>query len=134
MPSIGLPLLQALRSALMALALVAAADAMADVPKPSIILANTATRCVAPSDVMRRTHMDMLKHQRHRTVREGVRGEKASLGGCVDCHASKTTNTVLGADGFCQSCHSYAAVKPDCFDCHSAKGRSKDVTAGGGKP
>jgi hypothetical protein len=28
---------------------------------------------------------------------------------------------VLGKDHFCQSCHNYAAVKIDCFECHSSK-------------
>ena len=37
-------------------------------------------------------------------------------------HASETTGSVAAAkDDFCVSCHSYAAVKIDCFDCHSTK-------------
>mgnify|MGYP002374356508 CR=1 FL=1 len=134
MASAGMSLRKAVRYALMVMALGVAVDATADTPKPAVVIADPAGRCVAPNDVMRRTHMDMLKHQRDRTVRQGIRGEKASLGACVDCHASKTTNSVLGAEGFCQSCHSYAAVKPDCFDCHSAKARRKDVMAGGERP
>jgi hypothetical protein len=26
---------------------------------------------------------------------------------------------VLGQEGFCSSCHEYAAVKIDCFECHT---------------
>lgn len=90
------------------------------VPKPEVVIANPG-QCIADKDTMRRGHMDMLRHQRDITMRQGVRGAKASLQGCIDCHASKTNGSVLGSDqNFCQSCHSYAAVKVDCFDCHQA--------------
>jgi hypothetical protein len=75
--------------------------------------------CVAPADEMRRNHMKMLHHQRDRTMREGVRTARFSLKGCVDCHASQKTSSVLGAEGFCSSCHAYASVKIDCFECHT---------------
>jgi hypothetical protein len=75
--------------------------------------------CVAPVAEMRRDHMKMLLHQRDRTMREGVRAPRFSLKGCVDCHASQKTGSVLGQEGFCSSCHEYAAVKIDCFECHT---------------
>jgi [DsrC]-trisulfide reductase subunit J len=81
--------------------------------------------CVRPVDFMRRYHMVMLKHQRDVTVHEGVPGGDFSIEGCVNCHAVK------GADGqpvgygdpkhFCRSCHSYASVSIDCFECHASK-------------
>ena len=37
--------------------------------------------CVAPTDDMRRNHMEYIKHQRVRTVHQGVRGSKFSLVG-----------------------------------------------------
>lgn len=90
-------------------------------PKPDIVIANPG-KCIADEDTMRRTHMDMLKHQRKLTMREGVRGAKASLNACIDCHASKSNGSVLGSDqNFCQTCHAYAAVSIDCFECHQAK-------------
>ena len=90
-------------------------------PKPDIVITNPG-KCVADVDTMRRTHMDMLKHQRDLTMRQGVRGAKVSLNGCIDCHASKSNGSVLGTEqNFCQACHSYAAVKLDCFECHQAK-------------
>jgi len=119
------------RVALAAMALNVALGADADMPKPAIVIADPASRCIAPNDVMRRTHMNLLKHQRDRTLRQGIRGEKASLNACVACHASKTGGSVLGTDGFCQSCHSYAAIKLDCFECHSAKATRKDAVADG---
>jgi hypothetical protein len=75
--------------------------------------------CVAPVEEMRRNHMAMLFHQRDRTLREGVRTTRFSLKHCVDCHASRKTGSVLGEEGFCSSCHAYASVKIDCFECHT---------------
>jgi len=75
--------------------------------------------CVAPTEEMRRDHMNRLLHQRDRTLRQGVREARASLKGCVDCHASRATGSVLGKDAFCSSCHAYAAVSMDCFECHT---------------
>ena len=81
--------------------------------------------CVADTDFMRRHHMDMLEHQRDKTTRQGVRTKRYSLKECVACHV------VPGADGlpvkaespahFCSSCHLYAAVKIDCFECHASR-------------
>ena len=71
---------------------------------------------------MRRSHMDMLKHQRDDTVHGGIRGAKVSLKACVECHASRETRSVAAArTDFCVSCHSYAAVKIDCFECHASR-------------
>jgi hypothetical protein len=78
-------------------------------------------KCVEATEVMRRDHMRLLAHQRDRTMREGVRTKSHSLTSCVECHASAKTGSVLGADGFCQSCHAYAGVTLDCFECHASK-------------
>jgi hypothetical protein len=75
--------------------------------------------CVAPTGEMRRNHMKMLLHQRDLTVHQGLRTPRFSLKNCVDCHASRETGSVLGKDGFCSSCHAYASVSIDCFECHS---------------
>jgi hypothetical protein len=32
---------------------------------------------------------------------------------------------VLGKDGFCESCHRYAAVSLDCFGCHTDKAEQR---------
>lgn len=84
-------------------------------------------QCVEDPKVMRKVHMNYLKHQRDETVHQGVRDTKYSLSGCVDCHAGLKDNSVLGTnESFCQGCHTYAAVKLDCFECHSSK---RKVTA-----
>ncbi len=81
--------------------------------------------CVADTEFMRRNHMKMLLHERTETVHEGVRGGKFSLAGCVACHAVKGDDgkPVAFSDDrhFCRSCHSYAAVKIDCFECHASQ-------------
>lgn len=88
------------------------------VPLPAM-KAERGESCVAPTEEMRRNHMKVLLHQRDETVHEGIRTTRFSLKGCVDCHASSKTGSVLGEKGFCQSCHVYAAVKIDCFECHT---------------
>jgi hypothetical protein len=81
--------------------------------------------CVAPTGQMRRDHMTMLLHQRDGTLRQGLRELRFSLKNCIDCHASRETGSVLGKDGFCSSCHAYAAVSMDCFECHTPLRQSR---------
>jgi len=102
-----------------------AADPAGRVVKPSISV-DRSTQCIDSPEVMRRTHMDMLKHERDRTVRKGIRGEKVSLNGCIDCHAGPGAGAAAGSavgspQAFCETCHRYAAVKLDCFECHQPK-------------
>lgn len=109
------------------LALAVAADAeqarSARIAAP-VVKIERGDACVAPVDEMRRNHMKMLLHQRDRTVRQGLRETQHSLKGCVDCHASEKTGSVLGKEGFCSSCHEFAAVKIDCFECHTPERRA----------
>jgi len=91
-------------------------------PKPVIEPAKAGTQCIADPATMRREHPAMLKHQRDETVHGGIRGAKASLKACISCHASATTGSVAATEtNFCISCHSYAAVRIDCFECHATK-------------
>ena len=85
--------------------------------------------CVAPTEEMRRDHMNRLLRQRDRTLRQGIRESRFSLKNCVDCHASRETGSVLGNDGFCSSCHAYAAVSMDCFECHTPLRQSRTASA-----
>ena len=89
----------------------------------------TGDACVAPTGEMRRDHMKMLLHQRDGTVRQGLREQRFSLKHCIDCHASRETGSVLGKDGFCSSCHTYAAVSMDCFECHTPLRQSRTAGA-----
>jgi cytochrome c553 len=105
--------------AVAALCFAAAAQAQSGrVPMPKLEV-DKSTTCVAPPEVMRRTHMDLLLHRRDRTVHQGVRDGDQALTRCLECHASRTTGAAIGSrDAFCQSCHDYVGVKLDCFDCH----------------
>ena len=87
-------------------------------PQPKII--TDATECVAPTDYMRTSHMDLLNEWRDQVVREGKRVYVAFDGTehnmslsntCLDCHSNK--------EEFCDECHNYAGVKPYCWDCHN---------------
>jgi len=88
------------------------------VPLPTMKI-EKGDKCVEPTEVMRRDHMQFILHQRDETMHRGIRTTQHSLKECINCHANPKTNSVLGKDGFCQSCHSYAAVTMDCFSCHS---------------
>ncbi|HIA08003.1 MAG TPA: sulfur reduction protein DsrJ [Chromatiaceae bacterium] len=86
--------------------------------------AYTEEACVEPTADMRKNHMEYLFHQRDITLREGVRTKQHSLAECVACHVKKDDAGELAninGDGqFCQSCHNFASVSIDCFQCHAA--------------
>jgi hypothetical protein len=93
-----------------------AGDSLPKWPQPA------GEKCVEPTDVMRREHMDFILHQRDETMHKGIRGAKHSLKDCIDCHVGydeKGQALPINASGqFCESCHTYAAVSIDCFSCH----------------
>jgi len=68
---------------------------------------------------MRASHMVLLNDWRDNVLRDGNRttvevGEKKYRKGlqmaCMQCHSNK--------ENFCDRCHTYASVKPYCWDCH----------------
>lgn len=79
-------------------------------------------QCVEDTGVMRRRHFEFILHQRDDTMHKGIRTKQHSLKNCISCHASKNDAgeyLPINAPGqFCESCHSYAAVTIDCFECH----------------
>lgn len=86
---------------------------------PELKLPVNEKQCVAPVEYMRTRHMTLLIAWRDQVVREGRREFTAFNGKryqisltktCMGCHISK-------AD-FCDKCHTYAGVKPVCWDCH----------------
>jgi len=87
-----------------------------------------ATQCVEPTDVIRRNHMELLKHQRDATVIEGIRTKEHSLNECINCHvpATKQDGSPMhygDKEHFCTTCHAYAGVTLDCFQCHADRPR-----------
>ncbi len=96
------------------------------VPVPSVnVNKDKAEKCVEPTGEMRRNHMNYILHQRDETMHQGIRTSKHSLKNCVECHADPKTGSVLGKDGFCATCHQYAAVTIDCFSCHTDKAEKR---------
>lgn len=92
-------------------------------------------KCVSDTKDMRRNHMKMLKHQRDDTMRKGIRTTQFSLKNCIDCHVNPKTNSVASSkEDFCMGCHTYAAVKLDCFECHSTKPKAAAVEAPAAAP
>jgi hypothetical protein len=80
-------------------------------------------RCVESTAVMREKHMKLLKEWREAVVRDGNRiytsgdgrtFEMSLSGNCLACHSNKAQ--------FCDRCHDYAGVKPNCWSCHIIPG------------
>ncbi len=118
-------IISTLLSILLFLPVFAQADnLMPTVPKAKA-KANPETLCVRDVKVMRTNHMEFIMHQRDETMRKGIRTKKDSLAECISCHVSKDDEGKFASYGddkhFCSSCHNYAAVKIDCFDCHNDK-------------
>ena len=109
--------------------LLANATEPAWLPKPA---RGQGEKCVAETDWMRRNHMTVLNHQRDDTVHQGVRTRRFSLKGCIDCHAVKGADakpvTVASPQHFCRTCHDYAAVRVDCFECHASRPEARAPT------
>ena len=117
--------LSALFSALVMLAVSTAAIAgEGGVPLPQLSQAQ-GEQCVEETAFMRRNHMDLLKHQRNETMRKGIRTEKYSLTGCINCHVTRGEDgqyaSIESREHFCSSCHTYAGVRLDCFECHTSQ-------------
>ncbi len=89
--------------------------------KPELVLPldKNIKECVASTEYMRASHMDLLNEWRDEVVREGNRTytspsgkkfEKSLTKTCTNCHSNKTE--------FCDQCHNYLDVTPYCWDCH----------------
>jgi [DsrC]-trisulfide reductase subunit J len=116
----GLPALLALAILWMP-ALARAGDSLLPVVPEAQRRVSEAQGCVEPTEDMRRNHMKYILHQRDETVHEGIRTKQFSLEQCIDCHVSSAPDAprVSSEQHFCNSCHTYAAVNIDCFECHA---------------
>ena len=68
--------------------------------------------------------MEMILHQRDETMYKGIRTKKHSLKECLECHAVYDNNQAVSYASpkhFCRTCHDYASVSIDCFQCHQSK-------------
>jgi len=108
------------------LPLLVSAESLVPEPPEAAKKYNEKTLCVKPVADMRRNHMKYLLHERDETMHEGIRTKQFSLKECIDCHNAPSPKdgkvaSVETKEHFCNTCHNYAAVKIDCFDCHSDK-------------
>jgi hypothetical protein len=86
---------------------------------PAIVLPTDQQQCVESTEYMRSSHMEMLNTWRDETVRDSIRTytaadgrtyDKSLTGTCLNCHSNKSE--------FCDTCHDYSGVEPNCWDCH----------------
>ena len=91
-----------------------------EVPKAKARFSET-QECVEPLADMRKNHMEYILHQRDATMHEGIRTKQHSLVECINCHVSDAPDAprVSSEKHFCNSCHTFAAVNIDCFQCHA---------------
>ena len=119
-------------AALLVTVLAATAGETSWPPKPARGKGNN---CVAETEWMRRNHMTVLMHQRDDTVHDGIRAKRFSLKGCIECHAVQSSDgrpvSAASAQHFCRSCHDYAAVRVDCFECHASRPEGQAATSSG---
>lgn len=82
-------------------------------------------KCVEPIELIRRDHGHLLQHHRDETMHQGIRTTKHSLIACINCHVTPDEKGkyphITSSEHFCRSCHIYAAVTIDCFQCHATK-------------
>lgn len=76
-------------------------------------------RCVEPTAYMRASHMSLIEDWKNAVVRDGYRVYLSSAGKevpmslsqtCLGCHSNK--------EKFCDRCHDYTGVRPNCWSCH----------------
>lgn len=87
---------------------------------PDLVLPDEYRECVRDTQFMRESHMVLLHEWRDDILRRsgtrtgvtsnGLRYDRSLQKGCLSCHKNKDT--------FCDRCHAYASVKPNCWNCH----------------
>lgn len=76
--------------------------------------------CVAPTEFMRTSHMQLLVAWREDVVRRGQRQFIAHNGKIYDKSLSRTCLGCHNKQEFCDRCHTYAGVSgPYCWNCHT---------------
>jgi hypothetical protein len=88
---------------------------------PAVTLPSNEKQCVAPTNYMRTSHMQLLEHWRDEAVRDRRRQFIAFNGKAYDKNPTRTCLSQCHTDRkeFCKRCHDYAGVSdPDCWKCH----------------
>ncbi len=89
---------------------------------PQLEIPADQTTCVETKEYMAANHMQMLHAWRDSVVRDAKRTyaskshratyDMSLTKTCLKCHTSR--------DAFCNRCHTYVGVAPDCWTCHVA--------------
>ena len=69
---------------------------------------------------MRADHMQLLVAWRDESVRQAQTTYVASDGKKYDISLTGTCLKCHSKEKFCDRCHSYAGVQPNCWSCHTA--------------
>jgi len=87
-------------------------------PQPALPTQQKA--CVAPLAYMKSSHMQLLNQWRDTAVRRGERNFTAynSQGYAINLTSTCLKQCHAGKAEFCDRCHSYAGITPDCWNCH----------------
>ncbi|WP_022667863.1 sulfate reduction electron transfer complex DsrMKJOP subunit DsrJ [Desulfospira joergensenii] len=93
-------------------------------PEPELLgKAKTEKKCVLSKYEMRANHMSLLDEWRDSVVRDADRKYTGANGHTFNMSLSTGENSCLGCHEdkakFCDSCHTYASVRPYCWDCHT---------------
>ena len=98
------------------------ANEPSDIPPPKKNY-NEETLCVEPVEIMRKQHFEFVLEHRDDAVIDGIRTKKHSLTECIECHITANAQGEYARYSqdthFCASCHQFAAVTIDCFQCHA---------------
>jgi len=87
---------------------------------PNPVLPVGENQCVESTEYMKQYHMQLLQQWRDADVRKDITTYTASdnktykislTGTCLQCHSNKSE--------FCDSCHNYEGVSPNCWECHN---------------
>ncbi len=88
---------------------------------PELKIVTKEKKCIEATPYMRTNHMELITLWRDSVVRDGNRiyvnsdGKKYIMSlqnTCMKCHSNKSE--------FCDRCHNYSAVTPNCWNCHIA--------------
>ena len=86
---------------------------------PELKLPAQEKQCVAPTEFMRTSHMDLLIAWRDEVVRGQGRTYRTADGRTYDMSLTKTCMKChTDKEQFCDRCHKYAGVDPYCWECH----------------
>ncbi len=98
---------------------------------PDPVIYPGSEQCVESTEYMSKYHMQLLQQWRDQAVRQGDRVYIASdnktydislTGTCLKCHPNKAE--------FCDRCHTYNDVSPNCYNCHNIPPQPAEVLGG----